>query len=118
VKRTTIYACSSSPNHPNMIHLTGTLAPTMWMTCLCSVHQHCPPSMTAPYVRKIISIFSNICITPTDLLTEGTFCLCIINTGGRTENTFLFWYKPKMALPCAGLYYTGYVVKASHLQEC
>ena len=52
------------------------------------------------------------------LLIEGTICLCITNPGERTENTYFFWYKPNMSLPCIGLYYTGYVVKVSYLQKC
>ena len=106
-------------------HLAGTFAPTMWMTYLCSVHQQCPPSiMTAPSGRKIISIFSrkNVSASLLPILTqtfliEGTICLCLTNPGERTENTYFFWYKPNMSLPCIGLYYTGYDVKVSHLQK-
>ena len=124
MKRTTLYACSSYPNHPNINHLAGTFAPTTWMTYLCSVHQHYPHSiMTAPSGQKIISIFTkkSVCtllsILTQTLLTEGTICLCITNIRERTENTYFFWYKPNMSLPCIGLYYTGYVVKVSHLQK-
>ena len=42
----------------------------MWMTCSCSDHQNCPPSMTVAYVRKSLSIISSIYITLADFDTQ------------------------------------------------